>query len=178
MKQDLLWLRNATFTSGISSGKTNQRVGSFAIRVALIGCFVLLLSVHVKAQRTGEVQILRDSLIDMMQELRSGSNIYVSRNTTSTTPKVVDRKNATRTTARGFRVQIYSGSSRSDAYAAQARFKRLYKDIDSYVTYQEPNYRVKVGDFRGRGDANSLMQSLRPHFSNVFIFQEDIYVYQ
>jgi len=75
-------------------------------------------------------------------------------------------------------VQVFAGSSRSDAYAEQARFRRLYKDIDTYVSYDEPNYRVKVGDFRSRADASTFMRTLKSQFSNVFIFTEDIFVYQ
>src|SRR5690606_41728470 len=70
-----------------------------------------------------------------------------------------------------------SGASRNEAYAEQARFQQLYRDIDTYISYEEPNYRVKVGDFRGRSEATRLMQSLRGQFNNVFIFTEDIFVY-
>src|SRR5690606_11447587 len=105
---------------------------------------------------------------------RMGTNI--SAGPAAKTP--VDKKSATRTKTMGFRVQIYSGANRSEAYAEQARFKTLYKDIDTYISYEEPNYRVKVGDFRSRGDAQNLMQSLRKQFNNVFIFTEEIYIYQ
>ncbi len=127
------------------------------------------------AQKKGEVEIVADPLISLMQRHRMGTNITA----TSTTSKpVVDKKNATRTTTMGFRVQIYAGANRTEAYAEQARFKRLYRDIDTYVSYEEPNYRVKVGDFRSRGEAQNLMQGLRKQFNNVFIFTEEIYVYQ
>ncbi|SEL79213.1 SPOR domain-containing protein [Parapedobacter koreensis] len=126
------------------------------------------------AQQRGEVEIVADPLISLMQRSRKGTNITAA--TTNAPP--VDRKNATRTTAMGFRVQVYSGSNRTEAYAEQARFKSLYKDIDTYVSYEEPNYRVKVGDFRSRAEAQELMQGLRRQFNNVFIFTEEIYIYQ
>lgn len=126
------------------------------------------------AQKKGEVEIIADPLINLMQRNRMGTNITA----TAVGKTVVDKKNATRTKAMGFRVQIYSGSNRTEAYAEQAKFMRLYKDIDTYVSYEEPNYRVKVGDFRSRGEAQNLMQGLRKQFNNVFIFTEEIYVYQ
>src|SRR5690606_18427918 len=126
------------------------------------------------AQQRGKVEVDVDPLISLMQRSRKGTRI------TSTSPSrsPVDKENATRTTTMGFRVQIYSGSNRSDAYAEQARFKSLYKGIDTYLSYEEPNYRVKVGDFRSRSEAQDLMQGLRKQFNNVFIFTEEIYVYQ
>lgn len=126
------------------------------------------------AQHRGTVEVVADPLISLMQRNRKGTNITA----TSPTRTPVDKENATRTTAMGFRVQIYSGSDRSAAYAEQARFKQLYKGIDTYLSYEEPNYRVKVGDFRSRNEAEDLMQGLRRQFNNVFVFTEEIYVYQ
>ncbi|MEC3880636.1 SPOR domain-containing protein [Parapedobacter sp. 10938] len=126
------------------------------------------------AQQRGKVEVVADPLISLMQRSRKGTNITA----TSPTRPPVDKETATRTTATGFRVQIYSGSNRSEAYAEQARFKQLYKGIDTYLSYEEPNYRVKVGDFRSRSEAQDLMQGLRKQFNNVFVFTEEIYVYQ
>lgn len=126
------------------------------------------------AQQRGSVEVIADPLIGLMQRHRMGTAITA---TTGSKP-AVDKKNATRITTMGFRVQIYSGADRSEAYAEQARFQKLYKDMDTYVTYEEPNYRVKVGDFRSRSEAQSLMQGLRKQFNNVFVFTEEIYVYQ
>src|SRR5690606_35350379 len=125
-------------------------------------------------QQKGSVEIIADPLISLMQRNRMGTKITA----TSAAKPPVEKKNATRTTAMGFRVQIYAGPKRSEAYAEQAKFKRLYKDIDTYVSYDESNCRVKVGDFRSRNEAQDLMQGLRKQFNNVFIFTEEIYIYQ
>lgn len=125
------------------------------------------------SQQRGTVEVEVNPLIHLMQRNRKGTNITA----TSPSRPPVDKETATRTTTMGFRVQIYSGSDRSEAYAEQARFKRLYKGIDTYLGYEEPNYRVKVGDFRSRNEAEDLMQGLRKQFNNVFVFTEEIYVY-
>jgi len=140
----------------------------------LIVLFLGFSCTDVFAQQQGKVEVVADPLIGLMQRNRKGTNITA----TSPTRPPVDKETATRTTTMGFRVQIYSGSDRSEAYAEQARFKRLYKGIDTYLSYEEPNYRVKVGDFRSRNEAQDLMQGLRKQFNNVFVFTEEIYVYQ
>lgn len=127
------------------------------------------------AQQQNRLEIVVDPIVTALQEYRagrpSGANVG-SDHSTSTT-----RSAANRSTTRGFRVQVFLGSNRSEAYAEQARFKRLFGNIDTYITYDEPNYRVKVGDFRSRREAEELMQGLKGQFSNVYVFIEDIFIY-
>src|SRR5690606_12388062 len=125
----------------------------------------------------GNISVNKDPLIEVLQRYRAGLLPH-SNSSTSNTPREVDRSQMTRTVVRGFRVQIFLGPSRSEAYAEQARFQQLFRGIDAYVMYEEPNYRVKVGDFRSRSEAEKLAQGLKGQFSNVFIFNEDIFVYQ
>lgn len=149
------------------------------LRKGLILGALLLVIGQLSYAQTGLVDIRKDSLINLLQEFRAESGINpTSARLMSLGSKVIDKKNATRVKKRGFRVQIFSGSDRSDAYATQSKFQSSYKDISSYVSYDEPNYRVKVGDFRSRNDANSLMKVLRSQYSNVFVFIEDIWVYE
>lgn len=124
------------------------------------------------AQERGKLQVVEDPRISVLQKFRAQALSSEGGRTSGT-----ERDPATRTVTRGFRVQIYMGSSRSEAYAEQARFQRLFSDIDTYVTYEAPNYRVKVGDFRSRSEAEQLMRGLRQQFSNVFVHTEDIFVY-
>jgi hypothetical protein len=59
----------------------------------------------------------------------------------------------------GYRLQIYSGSNRNAAYAAQARFNREFPEMRTYISYHEPNFKVKAGDFRppGSGEDESAI---------------------
>ncbi len=77
-------------------------------------------------------------------------------------------------TSEGFRVQIFSGLKREDAYSAQSKFKSLYPGIASYVSYVQPNYRVRVGDFRTKLEAQKLVNDLKKQYPSLFIFAEKI----
>lgn len=57
---------------------------------------------------------------------------------------------------RGYRVQIYYGIDRNVAFQRKADFMRRYPSIKVYMTYTQPQYRVKVGDFATREDAIDL----------------------
>jgi hypothetical protein len=140
---------------------------------------VCLFFMQVKGQDNNGLQIQKDSLITLLQNFRAAHEIN------PTTPrlislgaKVVDKAKATRMRRKGFRVQIYAGSNRSEAYAIQARFKNQHADMDTYISYSEPNYRVKVGDFRSRAQANEFMNTIRSQYRSVFVFQEDIWVWE
>jgi len=137
---------------------------------------VLFFPGAVLAQKKGEVKVVKDSLIAILQQYRSALARDIAYGSSQTASE--DPSQLTRTTVRGYRVQIFLGRSRSEAYAEQARFRQLFDDIETYITYDAPNYRVKVGDFRSRREAERLMEGLREQFSNVFVFTEDIVVYQ
>lgn len=74
----------------------------------------------------------------------------------------------------GYRVQVFYGSDRREVFSQQARFKSLYPTLNTYISYKEPNYYLRAGDFRSRLDAQRLMNELRPEFPTLFIFREKI----
>lgn len=149
------------------------------LKKGLILCVVLGVISSVAKAQEGTVAVVKDSLITLLQEYRSAHEINptVAR-AISLGTKPIDKKTATRVKRKGFRVQIFSGSSRNEAYAVQSRFRNQYADVDSYINYDEPNYRVKVGDFRSRAEANNFMGALRSQYNNVFVFVEDIWVWE
>lgn len=138
----------------------------------ILSLSLLLFSVALFAQeKRGNLEIVKSPMIDLLQERR----VYFENNPVEVRP--VDKENGTRSTVLGFRVQIYSGSSRNEAYATQARFQKQYKDIATYVSYTQPNYRVKVGDFRSRSEAQAFMREVKNDYPMVFLFTEQVYVY-
>lgn len=74
----------------------------------------------------------------------------------------------------GFRVQIFTGSNRKEAYSAQAKFQQDFPDIRSYVIYSDPNFKVRVGDFRTRLEAEKFQDQLKRSFDGTFIITEKI----
>lgn len=125
------------------------------------------------------LEIQKDSLITLLQHFRAANEINpTTARLISLGARPVDKAKAVRVKRKGFRVQIFAGSNRSEAYAIQARFRNQHADMDTYITYAEPNYRVKVGDFRSRAQANEFMSTIRSQYKSVFVFQEDIWVWE
>lgn len=122
---------------------------------------VTLITAGAFAQETGKVTVVKDPLIDSLIARRIALNKGVTKDGT---PIVVY----------GYRVQIFFGNDRKEAYNEQARFASLYPEYATYISYTQPNYRVKVGDFRTKAEAQRLMTELRPQFPTLFIFNERI----
>ena len=60
----------------------------------------------------------------------------------------------------GYRIQIYSGSSHVDAKKAKTDFLQIYESPSVYLIYKQPNYKVRVGDYRNRVEAQKLFHQL------------------
>lgn len=57
---------------------------------------------------------------------------------------------------RGYRVQIYYGNDRAQAIQRKVDFMRRFPHVKAYMSYIQPQYRVKVGDFTTRAEAAEL----------------------
>ncbi|TSD62963.1 SPOR domain-containing protein [Inquilinus sp. KBS0705] len=129
-------------------------------------CALLFLSVQGFAQTRGKVQVIRDPLFDTLLNKRADLNKGLISSG--------DASGAAYTSSFGYRVQIYNGSNRNAAYAAQAKFNREFPDMRTYISYREPNFKVRAGDFRSRIEAERMKEQLRTLFSAMFIVSEKI----
>jgi glucose/arabinose dehydrogenase len=74
----------------------------------------------------------------------------------------------------GFRIQIYSGNVRSQADAAKAYVYQNFPNLMPYVTYTQPSYRVKVGDFMYRSDAEAYLLQMKDQYTSAMIVAEKV----
>ena len=72
----------------------------------------------------------------------------------------------------GFRVQIasFSGAnSKTSAFNLRDRFALDYPSVQAYIIYDEPNFKVKVGDFRTRLEAYAFLQQIKEVYKGYII---------
>ncbi len=77
----------------------------------------------------------------------------------------------------GYRVQIFfdSGSqARTKANEVKSKFLTLYPDVAAYLTYEQPFFKIRVGDFRNMLEAQGFKNVLSTDFSNAFIVSDKI----
>lgn len=63
--------------------------------------------------------------------------------------------------APGFRVQVYVGNQRREADAAKLLIYQKFPELSPYLSYTQPTYKLKVGDFMRRMDAERYYASIR-----------------
>lgn len=73
----------------------------------------------------------------------------------------------------GYRIQIFAGS-REGANSARSRLLRTYSELDAYVVPIEPNYRVRVGNFTTRADAQRTCDMIRSSFPSAWVIKDRI----
>ena len=79
------------------------------------------------------------------------------------------------TSFNGFRIRIYIGSSpraREESLEALVKFNERFPYIQAYRSYSTPNFKVSVGNFRTRVDAEILLNVIREEFPDAFIARE------
>lgn len=82
--------------------------------------------------------------------------------------------NTLKQTMAGYRVQIYFGSVRQKASEVKQDFSGKHADVNSYLTYLAPNFKVRVGDFRTRLEAQGFLKSIEGQYPTSFIVQDEI----
>ncbi|MCH8566830.1 MAG: SPOR domain-containing protein [Balneolales bacterium] len=83
----------------------------------------------------------------------------------------------------GFRIQLLNtdnvakADSVSNAYYDWAyEYPNMPFELvpESYITFRQPNYRVRVGDFRTRSSANEFLQIVRNYFPGAWVVIDTI----
>lgn len=77
--------------------------------------------------------------------------------------------------ANGYRVQIYFGTDKAKCREVKSRFLASYaSDAHAYEIYEQPNFKVRVGDFRSRIEAYRFLKKIRADFPASFIVSTKI----
>ena len=68
----------------------------------------------------------------------------------------------------GWRIQVFSGNnqrvSKNEAFSKEADLKSTFPELSTYVKYNAPFWRLRVGDFQTYQDAQNMLVQLRHAF--------------
>lgn len=79
----------------------------------------------------------------------------------------------------GYRIQIYfeSGNySKSKALEVKEDFESKYYGYHAYVSFNEPYYRVRIGDFRTKIEAVGFLRKIVRRYPNAFEVKDRILI--
>lgn len=71
----------------------------------------------------------------------------------------------------GYRIQIFFDSGNNSKKTAQTireKFMELYPDVAAYLTFNSPYYRVRIGDYRTKLEAEGVLYQLASIYPNAF----------
>ena len=120
--------------------------------------FALLWSVNLCAQKsssdTGKVELVQEykikELVNKHVEINSKAAI------------------------KGYRIKIHSGSDKNKAKEIKAKFISKFPDISAYEKYDQPNFNIRVGDFRTKLEAYKALKEIQVEFPAAFLVQDEI----
>ncbi len=128
-------------------------------RIFLIFGLFLMYTFSAWAQ-TGSLDIHQDSRIDSLSEAKLQISML--------NPGID-----------GYRIQIFfesGNNSKSLANETRDAFLELFEDVNAYVIFNEPYYKVRVGDFRSRIDAEGALKTISREYPNAFIVPDFIHL--
>ncbi|MFH1119311.1 MAG: SPOR domain-containing protein [Bacteroidota bacterium] len=127
------------------------------MKIIVSAIFLFMTGLTTTAQNAGE-KIVADPRINQLVE----KHIYLNQHQSS-----VD----------GWRVQIFFDSganSKRRATEILNRFNNQYTDSRAYLSFKEPYYRVRVGDFRTRLEAEGFIEKIQAEYPNAFATADKI----
>ncbi len=123
--------------------------------VILFGIFPQLFSQEIES---GNVKVIQDSRVDTLMEKYIMVNEF--------DPNI-----------EGFRIEIFfeSGNqSKNKAIEAKSEFVNRFPEVPTYLTFQPPNYKVRVGDYRTKMEADKFLKEIESIYPFAFIVADKI----
>lgn len=122
--------------------------------------FLIFLAIGSFAQnnKPGEVQIIEDVRIDTLLAKHKALNEY--------NPDI-----------EGWRIEIFfesGNNSKRLAIEAQSGFISKYTEVPTHLIFQAPYYKVRVGDYRTRLEAEEFLKRISGSYPNAFVVKDEI----
>jgi len=124
--------------------------------VVLIGCFSL--GAFAQADSTSSIVIHKDPRVELLVKKQSQINEETTREARRSVP--------------GFRIQVINTSDRNAAINAKTKVYQLYPELKAYLLYQSPYFRLRVGNFKDKEEADDYIKALSKQFGNVYLVRD------
>lgn len=98
-----------------------------------------------------------------------GDNVYLD----SLIDKNIAKNNINKTIS-GYRIQLFSGNERNNANSIKTKFLRLFPEQTAYLAYQQPYFKIRVGDFRTKLEAKIFYNKIKDEFGECIIVKDKI----
>lgn len=69
---------------------------------------------------------------------------------------------------KGYKIQLFNGSEQG-AYKTREDFSRMFPDIEIKIQFFSPEWKVRVGNYKNRLDADKALFEIKQAFPNAII---------
>jgi len=140
--------------SGYNRGSNSLNMVKFLFFIFLTGSFYGLYSQN----SDGNIKIIQDSRIDTLLSKHAALNEEYAQ-------------------IEGWRINIFfeaGNNSKKLAIEAKSQFVNRYSDVSCYLIFQEPYYKVRIGDYRTKMEAEKFLKKIERTYPNAFVVKDDI----
>ena len=111
-------------------------------------------------------------IISMSSSTLFGQNGNIKINQSHKLDSIIKLKKELNSKIQNLRIQIYSGD-RENAEQIIQEFNEIFNDTTADVIYETPNYKVWVGNYYTRLEADKRLIEIRKKFRSAFIFRPE-----
>lgn len=152
---------------------------------------ILFLSISCAAQKNNNKSYYHEDLYSLrpkfqdapdtanLNQDRKKGEVIPTRNVNERVDVVLDsinRFNVTRKFIDGYTIQIYSGQNREEAMNTKKKMATDAAELNAELEYNQPKFRVRVGNYFSRLDAQKDLIRLKRPFPNAILVPEKILV--
>lgn len=132
------------------------------IMKTLVLILFAFISVQAFAQAdTNSIVVHKDPRIDLLVKKQIEINEVTTRNARRFVP--------------GFRILVVNTNDRNKALSAKSKLFQEFPDLNVYLMYQAPFYKLKAGNFKDRKDADDFLPTIQRLFtSGVYVIRDTI----
>jgi len=142
--------------------------------------FILLLILLISqpllmlAQENQSTQPFRDFIANLQAAPKSGEGTIVVRQDSRLIEQAVrlNNINSKKKGIAGYKIKIFAASgkdARTKWVAENLRFVKTFENLQTYPDYDPPWYRIYVGDFYSRSEAEKVKQMISKQFPKAFV---------
>jgi len=137
----------------------------FEMKQFFLLVFLIMMSGKILAQTSTDtlkngVLVTKDARYDLLIEKKAEIN-----------KKAADFKKG----SKGFRIQVLNTTDRTQALNAKSQLLTLYPEHKIYLMYQAPYFKLRIGNFEEKKDADELKKALNKLFpTGVFVIPSEI----
>lgn len=74
----------------------------------------------------------------------------------------------------GYRIQVYVGNDRREVDEAKVFIYQNFPELSTYLTFSQPTYKLKAGDFTSKLDAERYYSTIKQRYSMAMMISERI----